>query len=144
MDQELVHYLDERFGTIDQQFGRIDGRFERIDQQFDRIDERFEGIDQRFDRIDERFEGIDQRFGSIEQRLDGHDEQFRRMDERFDELKRHTGVLVEGLRHDIQVVAEGLVMHTQVQHAREREYHDRQHEETRALIRSVYDELRGR
>jgi hypothetical protein len=129
VDQELVHYLDERFGHLDQRFEQIDQRFEQIDQRFEQIDERFERIDGRFERI--------------EQRLDGHDEQFIRMNERFDELKRHTGVLVEGLRHDIQVVAEGLVMHTQVQHVREREYHDRQHEETRALIRSVYDELRG-
>jgi hypothetical protein len=35
-------------------------------------------------------------------------------------------------------------MHIQVQHVQEREYHDRQHQETRALIRSVYDELRQR
>jgi hypothetical protein len=35
-------------------------------------------------------------------------------------------------------------MHIQVQHVQEREYHERQHQETRALIRSFYDELRGR
>jgi hypothetical protein len=39
-------------------------------------------------------------------------------------------------------VAEGLTMHIQVQHVQEREYHDQQHRETRALIRSFYDELR--
>jgi archaellum component FlaC len=114
MDQELVQYLDERFG--------------RLDQRFERIDERFERIDERFDRIDERFD-------RIEQRLDNHDQ-------RFDEVKRHTGVLVEGLRHELQLVAEGAAMHTQVQHVQEREYHEQQHRETRALIRSFYDELR--
>ena len=80
---------------------------------------------------------LDERFGRIEQRLDSHDE-------RFDEVKRHTGVLVEGLRHELQLVAEGVVMHTQVQHVQEREYHEQQHRETRALIRSFYDELRQR
>jgi hypothetical protein len=33
-------------------------------------------------------------------------------------------------------------MHVQVQHVQEREYHNRQHQETRALIRSLHDELR--
>jgi archaellum component FlaC len=128
MDRELVQYLDERFG-------RLDERFERIDQRFDRIDERFRQVDERFDRIDQRFQGNNDRFDRIEQRLDGHDE-------RFDEVKRHTGVLVEGLRHELKLVAEGLAMHIQVQHVQEREYHDRQHQETRLLIRSFYDELR--
>jgi len=32
-------------------------------------------------------------------------------------------------------------MHIQVQHVQEREYHDQQHRETRALIRSFYDDL---
>jgi len=107
MDQELVQYLDERFGRLDERFDRIDGRFDRVDDRFVRI----------------------------EQRLDEHDQ-------RFDEVKRHTGVLVEGLRHELQLVAEGVAMHTQVQHVQEREYHEQQHRETRALIRSVYDELR--
>lgn len=78
---------------------------------------------------------LDDRFGRIEQRLDAHDQ-------RFDEVKRHTGVLVEGLRREVQLVAEGLTMHIQVQHVQEREYHDQQHRETRALMRSFYDELR--
>jgi len=32
----------------------------------------------------------------------------------------------------------------EAQHVQEREYHERQHQETRALIRSFYDELRQR
>ena len=88
--------------------------------QFSSIDRRFESIDQRFDSIDQRFESVE---------------------DRFDEVKRHTGVLVEGLRYEIQLVAESLTMHIQVQHVQEREYHDQQHRETRALMRSFYDEL---
>ncbi|TLY22219.1 MAG: hypothetical protein E6K64_11065 [Nitrospirae bacterium] len=80
---------------------------------------------------------LDERFGRVEQRLDLHDQ-------RFDEVKRHTGVLVEGLRHELQLVAEGLAMHIQVQHMQEREYFDRKFEETHALIRSSYDHLRQR
>src|SRR5438309_12120463 len=85
---------------------------------------------------------LDAQFGRIEQRLDGHDRLFESIDQRFDEVKRHTGVLVEGLRHELQLVAEGVAMPTQVQHVQEREYHEQQHRETRALIRSFYDELR--
>ena len=78
---------------------------------------------------------LDERFGRIEQRLVAHDQ-------RFDEVKRHTGVLVEGLRHELQLVAEGFAMHIQVQQGQEREYHDRQHHETRVLMQSFYNELR--
>ena len=78
---------------------------------------------------------LDERFGRIEHRLNAHDQ-------RFDEVKRHTGVPVEGLRHELHRIAEGLAMHIQVQHVQEREYHDRQHQEARALIGSVYDEFR--
>src|SRR3989475_9024826 len=87
--------------------------------------------------LDERFNRVDQRFDRVEQRLDAHDQ-------RFEEVKRHSGVLVEGLRQELQLVAEGFAMHIQVQHVQERKYHDRQHQETRALIRSIYDELRQR
>jgi F0F1-type ATP synthase membrane subunit b/b' len=100
MDQELVQYLDQRFG--------------RIEQRLDRHDQRFEQIDGRFNEVNERIE----------------------------EVKRHSGVLVEGLRHELELVAEGFAMHIQVQHVQEREYHDRQHQETRALIRSFADDLR--
>jgi len=50
-------------------------------------------------------------------------------------------VLVEGLRHEIHLVAEGLAMHIQVQHVQEREYFDRKFEDTHALIRSSYGHL---
>ena len=91
--------------------------------QFSSIDRRFESIDQRFDSIDQRFESVE---------------------DRFDEVKRHTGVLVEGLRYEIQLVAESLTMHIQVQHSQEREYFDRKFDDTHALIRSSYDHLRQR
>ena len=71
---------------------------------------------------------LDQRFGRIEQRLDGHDQ-------RFDELKRHTGVLVEGLRSQLQLVAEGLLTHIDVRHSEDRAYVDQRFQETNALVR---------
>lgn len=82
--------------------------------------------------LDTRFQSVDRQF----RELRGE------MNERLEEVKRHSGVLVEGLRHELQLVAEGLAMHIQVQHVQEREYHDRQHQETRALIRSFHDDLK--
>ena len=67
--------------------------------------------------------------------------QEQRLDERIEEVKRHTGVLVEGLRHEVQHVAEGLLMHIEVRHREDREYFDRKFEDTHVLIRSSYDHL---
>jgi len=88
--------------------------------------------------LEERFERQEQRFNA---RFDAIDQRFIAVDGRFDELKRHTGILVEGLRYEVQLVAEGLAMHIQVQHVQEREYFDRKFDDTHALIRSSYDHL---
>ncbi len=159
MDQELVQYLDERFNGLihglDQRFDRIeqrldghDGRFEQIDRRFEQIDRRFEGIDRRFDEVDRKFDGIDRRFEGIDRKFDDVKGQLQevndQLEERIDEVKRHNGVLVEGLRHELHLVAENLTMHIQVQHMQEREYHDRQHQETRAFLRVFYDDFRQR
>ena len=55
-----------------------------------------------------------------------------------EEIKRHTGVLIEGLRHDIQSVAEGFQMHLDRRHAEDREYMDREFRELRALLKLSY------
>lgn len=124
MDQELVQYLDTRFHIIDQ-------RFQSINERFQAIDARFETIDRRFDIIDARFEGMDARFQSMEERIE----------QRFDEVKRHTGVLVEGLRQEVHLVAEGLIMHVEVRHREDREYFDRKFEDMSVLFRSSHDHL---
>jgi hypothetical protein len=124
MDQELVQYLDERF------HGLVHG----LDQRFEGIDRRFDGIDRRFNEVDRKFDGIDQRFDEVDRKFDA-------VNERIEEVKRHSGVLVEDLRYRLQLVAEGLTMHIQVQHVQEREYFDRKFEDTHALIRTSYGHL---
>ncbi len=89
MDPELRAYLDQRFSAIDQ-------RFDSSDQRFDGIDQRFDGIDQRFDGVDQRFDGIDRRLVELDA-----------------ELRRHFGVLVEQIRHELQLVAEMVVANTE-------------------------------
>src|SRR6059036_1024256 len=113
MDQELVQYLDSRFQSVNRQFQELRG---------------------------EMTEGLQGLRGETSEGLQGLRGE---MTAGLEEVKRHSGVLVEGLRHELQLVAEGFAMHVQVQHVQEREYHDRQHQETRALIRSLYDERAG-
>jgi hypothetical protein len=88
-------------------------------------------LEERFERqvhqFNARFETIDQRLVSI--------------DERFDELKRHTGVLVEGLRHEVQLVAEGFATFVEGRYAQDQANIAQQFRETHALIRSSYDHL---
>jgi hypothetical protein len=125
MDQELVQYLDSRFQSVNSQFQELRGEMTAEVQRLrGEMTEGFQGL------RGEMTEGL--------QGLRGE------MTAGLGEVKRHSGVLVEGLRHELQLVAEGFIMHIQVQHVQEREYHDRQHQETRALIRSIYDELRQR
>ena len=134
MDQELVQYLDGRFQNLEERFQRIDERFERIDERFERIDQRFERIDQRFEQIDGRFQHLEERFE-------------RRLDERIEEVKRHTGVLVEGLRHEVQLVAEGFAVFVEGRYAQDQASIAQQFRETQNLIRLSFettDQLRQR
>jgi len=57
------------------------------------------------------------------------------------DAKRHTGVLTEGLRHELQLVAEGFQMHLDRRHADDRGYLDEQFRETRALIQLSYGQI---
>ena len=81
---------------------------------------------------------LDGRFNGLVSDLD---RRFNEVNERIEEVKRHSGVLVEGLRHELHLVADGLTMHIQVQHVQEREYFDRKFDDTQALIRSSYGHL---
>ena len=54
-------------------------------------------LDERFDRIDKRFEQVDKRFEQVDKRMDG-----------LEAAIRGNGVEIEGLRNQIQQVAEGV------------------------------------
>lgn len=60
-----------------------------------------------------------------------------------EDTKRHMGVLAEGVRHDLKLVADALQVHIERQ-AIEHEYIEQQFRETRALIRLSYDQLHQR
>ena len=81
--------------------------------------------------LEARFERQDQRFST----------RFDAIGQRIEEVKRHAGVLVEGLRHEIQLVDEGLVMHIEVRHREDREYFDRKFGDMSTLFHSSHDHL---
>lgn len=58
--------------------------------------------------------------------------------------KRHAGVLAEGLRHELQLVAEGFQMHLDGRHAEDRSFLEEQFRETRALIQLSYGQIQER
>jgi hypothetical protein len=96
----------------------LEGRFQRQEQGIHTL------LNEGFDRQEQRFNA---RFDAVDQRIE--------------EVKRHAGVLVEGLRHEIQLVAEGLVMHIEVRHREDREYFDRKFEGMSTLFHSSHDHL---
>jgi ubiquinone biosynthesis protein UbiJ len=91
-------------------------------------------LDGRFQYLDERFNAIDARFETMEQRFEA----------RVEEVKRHTGVLVEDLRYQVRLVAEGFATFVEGRYAQDQARIDERFRETQALIRSSYDHLRQR
>ena len=88
--------------------------------------------------LEERFQRQEQGFNARFEEVNA------RLDERIEEVKRHTGVLVEGLRHEVQLVAEGFAVFVEGRYAQDQANIAQQFQETRALIHLSYDQLRQR
>ena len=88
--------------------------------------------------LEERFQRQEQGFNACFEEVNA------RLDERVEEVKRHTGVLVEGLRHEVQLVAEGFAVFVEGRYAQDQANIAQQFQETRALIHLSYDQLRQR
>src|SRR5436853_5887942 len=84
---------------------------------------------------------LDGRFNGLVSELD---RRFDEVNDRIEEVKRHSGVLVEGLRHEVQLLAEGLDTFINVRYAQDQATSAEQFRETRALIHLSYDQLRQR
>ena len=84
---------------------------------------------------------LDGRFNGLVSELD---RRFDEVNDRIEEVKRHSGVLVEGLRHEVQLLAEGLDTFINVRYAQDQATIAEQFRETRALIHLSYDQLRQR
>jgi len=106
-------------------------------QRFDEISQHFTVINQRFDQLTGRFDSVDRRFERV-------DQQFEHVYERVEEGKRHSGVLVEGLRYEVHLVAEGLATFIDGRYTQDQASIQRQFRETQALMHLSYDQLRQR
>jgi len=84
---------------------------------------------------------LDGRFNGLASELD---RRFDEVNDRIEEVKRHSGVLVEGLRHEVQLLAKGLDTFINVRYAQDQATIAEQFRETRALIHLSYDQLRQR
>ena len=104
------------------------------------LDERFHGL---VHGLDQRFEGIDRRFDGIDRRFDEIDRKFDAVNERIEEVKRHSGGLVEGLHREVRLVAESLAVHIEAEGVRHHAIQE-QFRETRALIHLSYEQLHQR
>ncbi len=112
MDEQLATELDRRFDHLHHEMGskfqnvhqRIDDNSQKIEANSQKVEENGRKIEANSRKIEESSRKIDehrtetsQRFDALDQRLDG-------MDARI----RHTNVVVEDLRSDVQVIAEGV------------------------------------
>jgi hypothetical protein len=106
--------------------------FEELFAGFEkRQDEKLMGLE---DRVDEKFKGLDGRFNSLEGR---QDEKSKGLEER---VINQFHVIAEGLTDHIKLLAEG---HTGILNRLDRteKENERQHLETRALVKLSFAEL---
>ena|SRR3982751_3533576 len=94
MDQELIAYLDERFRETNQQIASLR--------------EEFGGLRGEFGGLRGEFGDLCGEFGGLRGEFDSFREETGRNFDRVDGEIRKTGVLVEDLRREVQVVAEGV------------------------------------
>ena len=96
----------------------LDSRFQVVNTQFQELRGEFQGLRGEFQELRGEFQGVRGE-----------------MNEWLEEVKRHSGVLVEGLRHELHLVAEGVMTHIDVRHAEDRAYVDQRFQDTNALVR---------
>ena len=100
------------------------------------LDERFRGIDERFQGIDQQIQGLRE---ETSQRFAGMDKRFDQMDEQL----RLTGVRVEGLQSQVQVVAEGVAAGNEKLDSFKTDV-AKEFSDTRDLIKDGYKDLNKR
>ena len=83
---------------------------------------------------------LDGRFNGLASELD---RRFNEVNDRIDEVKRHSGVLAEGLHREVRLVAESLAVHIEAEGVRHQAIQE-QFRETRALIHLSYEQLHQR
>ena len=85
--------------------------------------------------LDKCFHAIDARFQTMEERFTGL------LDQRIEEVKRHTGILVEDLRYQVRLVAEGFATFVEGRYTQDQARIDERFRETQALIHTSFGHL---
>jgi methyl-accepting chemotaxis protein len=100
MDQELISYFEAHFRESSQQIAAFreetKNRFEQMGGRIDKMGGRIDEMGGRIDEMGGRIDEMGGRITQMETRLD-----------RVEEGVRHNGVQIEGLRDQVQLVAEG-------------------------------------
>ena len=91
--------------------------------------------------LDRKFTGIDEKFEEIKRDSDQKFEETKQYsDQKFEETKQYFGVVAEGLRSEIQQVAEGhVVIRNEIQLLRQEK--EQAHKEIVSAIKFSYAEL---
>ncbi|HEV7667501.1 MAG TPA: hypothetical protein VGS22_03175 [Thermoanaerobaculia bacterium] len=120
MDKDLIAYLDERFREGAQQLAsfreEIDGRFRENSQQLasfrEEADGRFRENSQQLasfrEETDGRFRENSQQLASFRKEAERRFEEANRRIEQVEDGVRYTQIMVEGVRGDVQLLAEGV------------------------------------
>lgn len=141
MDKDLIAYLDERFRETSQQLANFREEAER------RLDERFREASQQLagfrEESDGRFRETSQQIASFR---DETERRFEETNQRFEKVEdgvRHTQIMVEGVRGDVQLVAEGVAGFDGKLASHRLEFKE-EIEDVKALLRLSYGDLNRR
>jgi predicted nuclease with TOPRIM domain len=105
--RELGASVNVRFETLEE---RMNARFARVDARFDSLEGRFDSLEGRFDSLEGRFDLLEGRFGSLEGRFEALEASVTaRIDASAADTRRYFDIVIESLRDDIRIIAEGLV-----------------------------------
>ena len=140
--------LNGKLAGLGQHVTGLDGKVTELGHRVAGVDEKVVGLDQRVTGLDGKLAELGHRVTGVDGKVVGLDQRMTSLAgdlrEEVADTKRHTGVLVEGLRHELQLVAEGLQMHIEQRHQEDRAYMDKQFRETRTLIQLTYTRLNER
>lgn len=94
----LMDFLATRFARMDARFDAIEARLDRLEARMGGLETRMGGLETRMGGLEGRQESLETRMGALEGRQDSLDTRLARSE-----------VLWESMRHDLRLVAEGVV-----------------------------------
>ncbi|TAL12720.1 MAG: hypothetical protein EPO02_00390 [Nitrospirae bacterium] len=81
---------------------------------------------------------LNERFNEVNDRIERVND---RLEERIDEVKRHGGMLIEDLRYQVRLVAEGFATFVEGRYTQDQARIDERFNETQVLLRTSFEHL---